>query len=131
MSEYKYARTNSKGDVILRRDTEEDVDFVIAYLKGKDIPFEYIDSASLFFIENRAGVKYAYYYTTGRWAIKSRNRKEHYRSNGIDDFVSRFLNKFADEQIAQHKIWAEEKQKKKEEYFKKKMEKLNVAKQTN
>ncbi len=130
MSEYKYARTNSKGEVILRRDTEEDLTFVMEYLNENKIPFEYIDSATMFYIENRAGVRYAYYYTTGRWAIKSRNRKKHYQSKGIADFVDRFLNKYADEQIEQHKIWAEERKKKREEYFKRKMEKLNAAKQT-
>lgn len=130
MSEYRYARTNSKGEVILRRDTEEDLTFVMEYLNENKIPFEYIDSATMFYIKNRAGVRYTYYYTTGRWAIKSRNRQKHYQSKGIADFVDRFLNKYADEQIEQHKIWAEEKEKKREEYFKRKMEKLNAAKKT-
>jgi len=128
MSEYKYSRTNSKGEVILRRDTEEDLAFVIKYLNDNKITFEYIDSATMFYVENKAGVMYAYYYTTGRWAIKSRNRQKHYQSMGIADFVDRFLNRYAEEQIEQHKIWAEEKKKKREEYFKRKMEKLNEAK---
>jgi len=37
MSEYKYARTNSKGEVILRRDTEETLSFVTSILDKNNI----------------------------------------------------------------------------------------------
>ena len=35
---------------------------------------------------------YAYSYTTGRWHpyVKNSYPKKHYRSNGIDDFITRF-----------------------------------------
>lgn len=124
MSDYKYARTNSKGEVVLRRDTEEDFSFVVSYLKEKDIPYEYRDGAHMFILTNSADVRYVYYWTTGRWSIKKRTIDKHYSSKGIDDFVTRFFNKYADDQIAKRKEWDEEKRIRKELYAQRKKEKL-------
>ena len=124
MSEYKYARTNSKGEVILRRDTEETLSFVTSILEKNNIPYEYREGATMFILYNKANVRYVYYWTTGRWAVKKRRIDKHYQSKGIEDFINRFFNKFADEQIEQNKVWAEEREAKREAYFQKKMEKL-------
>tara|TARA_R100000234_G_scaffold72576_1_gene44726 strand:- start:1426 stop:1995 length:570 start_codon:yes stop_codon:yes gene_type:complete len=122
MSEYKYARTNSKGEVILRRDTEETLSFVTSILDKNNIPYEYMEGATMFIMYNKANVRYVYYWTTGRWAVKKRRIDKHYQSKGIEDFINRFFNKFADEQIEQNKVWAEEREAKRKAYFQKKME---------
>ena len=70
-SEWQYKRTNSKGEAVLRRDTNETVDFVETYLIKNKIP--YMGSGTtMLYIENKAGKEYAYYCTTGRWSIKKR-----------------------------------------------------------
>lgn len=124
MSDYRYVRTNSKGEAVFRRDTEDSLEFVFEYLKEKDIPYEYRAGATMFILWNDANVRYVYYWTTGRWAIKTRTIKKHFSSKGIVDFVDRFLNKYAEEQKKQQEIWDEEKRLRKEEYLKKKQERL-------
>tara|TARA_R110001599_G_C11800152_1_gene614774 strand:+ start:46 stop:429 length:384 start_codon:yes stop_codon:yes gene_type:complete len=109
MTEWQYVRKNSKGEAVFRKDTEESLEFVMEYLNTKEIPFDVVYGASFMYIENRANRDYVYYWTTGRWSIKKRVYESHYYSDGIDDFVTRFLNKYADEQIAQRKMWDEEK----------------------
>lgn len=97
-SEWTYVRTNSKGKRIFRRDTEESLEFVEQYLTEKKIPYELREGATLMYIFNRDGRRYAYYWTTGRWSADNAIVDEHYHSNGINDFVTRFLNKFAKEE---------------------------------
>jgi len=99
--DWKYVRTNSKGEPIFRRDTNESLEFVTNYLNDKDIPYEICKTAGLIWIDNIAEVTYVYYWTTGRWAIRKTNKKykKHYHSKGIDDFVTNYLNKYADEQM--------------------------------
>lgn len=125
MSDYTYVRTNSKGEAVLRRDTEDTFEFVVQYLKEKDIEYEYRDGATMFILWNDADVRYVYYWTTGRWAVKTRKINKHFSSKGIVDFVERFLNRYAEEQKKQHEVWAEEKRVQREEYFRKKQERLN------
>jgi len=104
MSEYKYKRTTSKGEKVFRRDTNESIDDVEKYLIKNKIPYRGTGT-SMLYIENKAGKEYAYYCTTGRWSIKKRVYKHHYHSKGIEDFVTNYLNRFADEQIAKQKEW--------------------------
>jgi hypothetical protein len=94
-NEWTYVRTNSKGKRIFRRDTNEDLEFVEKYLSERKIPYELRTGATLIYIFNRDGRRYAYYWTTGRWSAENAIVDEHYHSRGIDDFVCRFLNKFA------------------------------------
>ena len=93
--EWTYVRTNSKGEPVFRRDTNEDLDFVENYLIDKNIPYELRTGATLMYIYNKDGKRYAYYWTTGRWSVENAIAKGHYHSKGIDDFVNRFLNRFA------------------------------------
>ena len=39
--------------------------------------------------------KYNYWVTTGRWLAKYAWKKEAYYSKGIEDFVTNYLNRFA------------------------------------
>ena len=91
MSEWKYHKTNSKGVVKLRRDTNESLEDVCAVLKEKNIDFEVKPEASLLIIYLTFRV-YHYYWTTGRWAQKRKCLpRKHYHSKGIKDFIDRFL----------------------------------------
>lgn len=92
--DWKYDRTNSKGEVILRHNTKEVLSFVKEYLDKKDIPYDVRAGAHMMWIHNIEQDKsYAYYWTTGRWApfAKSGRPKKHYRSKGIEDFIDRFF----------------------------------------
>jgi len=96
MSEWEYVRTNSKGEPIFRRDTNETKEFVDSFLDERNIPYQYREKPFMYWITNDEGRDYAYFYTTGRWC-KRVNRgypKMHYQSKGIEDFCTRFLNKF-------------------------------------
>ena len=58
--------------------------------------YEYILrlGASMVWVTNKAGRRYCYYPTTGRWAPFGTSRpKTHYRSRSVRDFVDRFLSK--------------------------------------
>ena len=89
-SGYRFDRVNSKGKVIFRRDTNETLEDVEKYLKSKGIKYEVKKGASMLWIKKDK--LYAYYYTTGRWHpyVENSYPKKHYRSNGIDDFITRF-----------------------------------------
>ena len=95
-SEWQYVRTNSKGKAIFRRDTNEDLDFVEKYLSERNIDYDLRLGATLMYIFNNEGKRYAYYWTTGRWSAENAITDKHYNSKGIDDFVSRFLNTFVE-----------------------------------
>ena len=97
MGKWKYVRTNSKGDAVFRKDTNESLEFVENYLKEKEIEYCINLPASLIYIENEEGREYVYYWTTGRWYRRKPKYKVHYHSNGIDDFVTRFLNRFVEQ----------------------------------
>ena len=104
-SEWKYVRTNSKGEKVYRRDTNESLDFVTEYLDKKEIPYEVNKSAGLLYIDNIANVTYVYYWSTGRWSKRKtsiRQYKQHFHSKGIDDFVTNYLNKYAEERMTYH-----------------------------
>ena len=89
-SGYRFDRVNSKGEVIFRRDTNETLEYVEKYLNSKGIEYEARKGAYMLWIKRDKW--YAYSYTTGRWHpyIKNSYPKKHYRSNGIDDFITRF-----------------------------------------
>ena len=58
MSEHKweYVRTNSKGERIFRKDTNESLEFVCKYLDSNDIDYEVDLSASLIVVYNSLSV---------------------------------------------------------------------------
>ncbi len=90
---WTYDRTNSKGEVLLRHDTNESLEDVTGYLEEQGIKYERKDAAHMLWIfyGNKA---YMYYYTTGRWASRNGWRKvplKHYKSKGIKDFLDRFV----------------------------------------
>ena len=87
---YYFDRRNSKGEAIFRRDTNETLEDAEKYLSSKDIFYESNPSASMMYIETHR--RYAYYPTTGRWSVYP-FRTKHYRSNGIEDFITRFAKK--------------------------------------
>lgn len=101
MSKHKweYVRTNSKGEAIFRKDTNETLEFVCQYLDKNNIKYEVVSSATLLRVYSRADRPYIYYWTTGRWSPRRNSAKKHFHSNGIADFVERYLNKYADEHI--------------------------------
>lgn len=101
MSEHKweYVRTNSKGEPVFRKDTNESLEFVCEYLDSNNIDYEVELSASLIVVYSKADRPYMYYWTTGRWSPRKRNYKKHFHSNGIADFVEKYLNKYSDEHI--------------------------------
>jgi hypothetical protein len=104
-SEWKYERTNSKGERVYRRDTNESLAFVTEYLDEKKIPYEISKSAGLLFIDNIADTTYVYYWSTGRWSKRKttiRQYKKHFHSKGIEDFTTNYLNKYAEEHMTYH-----------------------------
>ena len=96
-SQWQYVRTNSKGEKIFRKNTNETFEYVEKYLKDKGIYFESRRGGSMMWVfidDEKLGThrQYAYYPTTGRWNSwkTSGLPKKHYRSNGIEDFLTRF-----------------------------------------
>ena len=96
---WEYVRTNSKGEAIFRKETGQSLSYVIDYLNDNNIEYEIIPSATLIVIYSRASRPYVYYWTTGRWSPRKRSYNKHYHSDGIEDFVGKYLNKYADEHI--------------------------------
>jgi hypothetical protein len=99
MSEWRYARRNSKGEVKFRKDTKQSAEHVMSVLDERDIEYVYIPSATMFFIYKKPkgengyySPRYAYYYTTGKWGGST--RKKHYHSNGIEDFLERYYETY-------------------------------------
>jgi len=89
---WSHSRTNSNGEEIFRHDTNESCEDVIGYLEEQEIKYERKDGASMLWIFY-GNKEYMYYYTTGRWAVKSRGWPpiKHYRAKGIKDFLDRFV----------------------------------------
>ena len=90
---WKFDRVNSKGKVIFKHYTEEDLKSVIKFLKNKNIDFVVRDGARMLWIYYNTQ-KYCYYYTTGRWApwyAGDGYPPKHYNATGIVDFYTRFL----------------------------------------
>ena len=98
-SEWEYVRTNSKGEAIFRRDTDDDFDFVCSYFEDKDIPYKFKEGGNVFIIKNKTGKDYVYYWSTGRWSPKHKSNKIHYHSKGVEDFVTKYLNKYNKEEL--------------------------------
>ena len=93
-SEWKFVRKNSKGEAVLRRDTNETLEEVLDFLKDKELEVEVFSKATLIsiYVEWR---RYDYYWTTGRWCQRKKTDypTKHYHSKGIEDFFNRFLKK--------------------------------------
>ena len=84
----------SKGT--LRRNTNENVEYVIRYLNTENIKYKLGHfSNSVIEIINNNNNRYGYTYTTGRWCSYKKGKEiKHYHSKGIQDFVINYLNKF-------------------------------------
>jgi len=91
-NEWHYARTNSKGEKIFKRFTDESMDDAMTFLDEKMIPYEAKFGATMLWIyfDDK---KYAYYPTTGRWNKYNYGGypSKHYSAKGIKDFYYRFL----------------------------------------
>ena len=83
----------------LRRDTNEDIEYVFKYLKKNNIKFKDTRNSNTYItIFNKQNKKYQYCYTTGRWRrITGKGVVKFYHSKGIEDFVNKYLNKFVGE----------------------------------
>ena len=92
--EYQYSRTNSKGEAVFRRDTNQNLEEVKKYLKEYNIKYEDRTKASALKVYNKDKHSYIYYWTTGRWKPYNGKIFPHYRSNSIEDFVINYLNRF-------------------------------------
>lgn len=90
---WTYVRTNSKGENIFRKETNESLDFVCNYLLKSNIHYEINKAASLLVVHNKIGKEYMYYWTTGRWSPRKIKYNKHYHSDGIEDFVKKYLNR--------------------------------------
>ena len=112
-SEWEYVRKNSKGESIFRRDTGEEFDFVCSYLDNNNIPYKYKEGGGVFIVSNKTGRNYVYYWTTGRWSPKHKSNKIHYRSKGIEEFVTKYINKYNKEELE----WFKEREESKKQYF--------------
>jgi hypothetical protein len=102
-SEWKFVRKNSKGEAILRRDTNESLDDVLEYLKDKNVAVEVHPKATLLsiYVGSR---RFDYFWTTGRWSQRRDGHpKKHYHSKGIADFFDRFLSQHVEEADEQQK----------------------------
>jgi hypothetical protein len=92
VGKFKYDRTNSKGEVKLRRETNQTLKEVETFLEENNIKFETINSARLIKIFH-LDVIYQYFWTTGRWGVYRWHNypSKHYMSKGVEDFYIRFL----------------------------------------
>jgi hypothetical protein len=82
----------------LRRNTNESIEEVFKYLKDNKIKFKDTrNSNSLLTIYNNNKEEYGYVYNTGRWSTYKGFPIKHYHSKGIEDFVTKYLNKFEKE----------------------------------
>ena len=93
MSGYKYAKRTKKGEAVFRRDTNESLEFIIDYLKTNNIDHTYKKFDPMVVVTNKKNKDYMYYWTTGRWSPIHRSNRIHYRSNGIKNFVDKYLNR--------------------------------------
>jgi len=82
----------------LRRNTNETIEDVFKYLKDNKIKFKDTrKSNSIITIYNNNKEEYGYVYNTGRWSTYKGFKVKHYHSKGIEDFVTKYLNKFVEE----------------------------------
>jgi hypothetical protein len=105
MSKHKweYVRTNSKGEAIFRKDTNESLEFVYNYLDKHGIQYDAATAGSCITIYNKQQRRYVYYWTTGRWSPRRLSSRKHFHSNGIADFVERYLNKYVEQNLQEQK----------------------------
>ena len=91
MSEWKYQRTNKKGEVFFKRTTEQPLAYVEAVLRNKGIPYMVKMGATMIRLTAPHG-DYVYYWTTGRWQkCQSKPMDRHYHSKSIDDFLDNYF----------------------------------------
>lgn len=91
-----YAGKGKDGKPKLKRLTHESAEFVADVLNKSEIPFEFSDTAHMFKIYHPINHKmYQYFYTTGKWGMYYYGRRpdKHYHSNGIENFITKYLLK--------------------------------------
>ena len=89
---WKFARRNSKEEIVWRHNTDESLEYATDYLNKNNIKYEVKEKAYMLKIQYETD-SYAYYYTTGRWSPYTIGSfpKKHYHSKGIEDFINRFI----------------------------------------
>lgn len=75
---------------------DETLEEVFEKLDEADVDFLYKPACELIWIYGKKA--YAYYWTTGRWNTYGMKDK-HYRSKGIDDFLTRFFEDIDEEEL--------------------------------
>ena len=122
-SKWEYVRKNSKGEPVFRKDTKEDFDFVCSYFDDNNIPYTFKEGGNVFIIKNKTGRDYVYYWTTGRWSPKHKSNKVHFHSNGVEEFTTKYLNKYNKEELE----WIKEREEEKRLYFIEKEKRRNAS----
>ncbi len=95
-SEWVYVGKKKDGTPKLRKKTNESAEYVADVLNSKNIAFEYRHSARMFKIYHPENHKqYQYFYTTGQWGqyYYGKRPDKHYHSNGIDEFLDKYMLK--------------------------------------
>ena len=98
VGKFEYAGTNSKGEVKLRRSTNQSLEDTLEFLDIKEIEYEVKEGAyciNFTFLEDT----YQYFWTTGRWGAyenkhgnsKFRFPSQHYMAESIEDLYERWL----------------------------------------
>jgi hypothetical protein len=98
-NEWVYVGKKKDGTPKLRRPTNESVDYVADVLNERKIAFEYKPGAKMFRIYNPNNYKqYQYFYTTGQWGqyYYGKRPDKHYHSNGINEFLDKYMFKVKD-----------------------------------
>ena len=89
-----YVGRYKNGKPKFRKYTNESEEYVRSRLDEAGIAYVVETKANMFFIykdkepKTRYSSRYSYYYTTGQWG--SDKRKQHYHSDGIDNFIEKY-----------------------------------------
>mgnify|MGYP003140826864 CR=1 FL=1 len=113
--EYKwyYQGTDSKGKKIFKHYTHESFEDVIDYLDDRGFDYE-IAGGGMLWIINKHNERFSYYWSTGRWSSKTKNRSFHYHATGIKDFLDRYIDndEYLEEQNKKYEAAIEKRKKK-------------------
>jgi hypothetical protein len=97
-----FLRKKPKNGKFRREPTEELIKYCIDVFNSYNLKYEIREHPCMFWIWNKEGKKYAYYYTTDMWTTADPNIIIHYKdlvhfkSKNLEDFLKRFLFKNLD-----------------------------------
>jgi len=111
VGKFKYAGTNSKGVVKLRRSTNQTLEEVEKFLTEKQIGYDIKRGATcvdIVFLDNT----YQYFWTTGRWGAYENNHgnskfrfpQQHYHSESIEHLYDTFLEPKLSEPVVEPRV---------------------------